>query len=221
MNPGVHVSLSILDSLVCMPSSGISGSYGSSVSSFLRESPHCSVKKKYKILQFVWCRCSFIQLLMHAGSAVTPWTVAHQLLCPWDFLGKNTGVSCHFLLQGIFSTQGLKPHLLWLLHWQVDSLPLSHLLLRLSGDKVPTPIDIYENMHNPVKSHRHSNRHLLFSMAAVYMFISHWWRWCSSRKGLKCIVTSWKRLWWFQTTLWCMHEFVVEQGSLPIKFIKH
>ena len=35
MNIGVHVSLSILDSLVCMPSSGISGSYGSSISSFL------------------------------------------------------------------------------------------------------------------------------------------------------------------------------------------
>ena len=36
MNIGVHVSLSILVSSVCMPSSGIAGSYGSSVSSFLR-----------------------------------------------------------------------------------------------------------------------------------------------------------------------------------------
>ena len=36
MNTGVHVSLSILVSLVCMPSSGIAGSYGSSISSFLR-----------------------------------------------------------------------------------------------------------------------------------------------------------------------------------------
>ena len=36
MNIGVHVSLSIMVSLVCMPSSGISGSYGSSISSFLR-----------------------------------------------------------------------------------------------------------------------------------------------------------------------------------------
>ena len=36
MNIGVHVSLSILASLVCMPSSGIAGSYGSSISSFLR-----------------------------------------------------------------------------------------------------------------------------------------------------------------------------------------
>ena len=36
MNIGVHVSLSILDSLECMPSSGIAGSYGSSISRFLR-----------------------------------------------------------------------------------------------------------------------------------------------------------------------------------------
>jgi len=35
MNNGVHMSLSILVSLVCMPSSGIPGSYGSSISSFL------------------------------------------------------------------------------------------------------------------------------------------------------------------------------------------
>ena len=36
MNIGVHISLSILVSIVSMPSSGISGSYGSSISSFLR-----------------------------------------------------------------------------------------------------------------------------------------------------------------------------------------
>ena len=41
MNIGVHVSLAILVSSVCMPSSGISGSYGSSSSSFFKESPHC------------------------------------------------------------------------------------------------------------------------------------------------------------------------------------
>ena len=29
-----------------------------------------------------------------------------RLLCPWNFLGKNTGVGCYFLLQGIFLTQG-------------------------------------------------------------------------------------------------------------------
>ena len=36
MNTGVHVSLSDLVSSVCMPSSGIAGSYGSSISSFVR-----------------------------------------------------------------------------------------------------------------------------------------------------------------------------------------
>ena len=30
-----------------------------------------------------------------------------RLLRPWDFPGKNTGVGCHFLLQGIFPNQGL------------------------------------------------------------------------------------------------------------------
>ena len=50
-----------------------------------------------------------------------------RLLCPWDFPGKNTGVGCHFLLQGIFPTQGSNLRLRCLLHWQVDSLPLGHL----------------------------------------------------------------------------------------------
>ena len=54
---------------------------------------------------------------------VTPWTVFTRFLCPWDFLGKNTGEGCHFLFQWIFPAQELK---LCLLHWQVDSFPLSH-----------------------------------------------------------------------------------------------
>ena len=32
-----------------------------------------------------------------------------RLLFPWDFPGKNPGVGCHFLLQGIFPIQGLNP----------------------------------------------------------------------------------------------------------------
>ena len=46
-----------------------------------------------------------------------------SLLSPWDYLGKNTGVGCHALLQGIFPTQGFSPCLLRLLHWQAGSLP--------------------------------------------------------------------------------------------------
>ena len=35
-----------------------------------------------------------------------------MLFCPWHFPGKNTGMSCYFLFQGIFLTQGLNPCLL-------------------------------------------------------------------------------------------------------------
>ena len=41
-----------------------------------------------------------------------------------DSPGKNTGVGCHALLQGIFPAQGLNLSLLHLLHWQAGSLPL-------------------------------------------------------------------------------------------------
>ena len=41
-----------------------------------------------------------------------------------DSPGKNTGVDCHALLQGILPTQRSNPHLLRLLHWQGSSLPL-------------------------------------------------------------------------------------------------
>ena len=44
-----------------------------------------------------------------------------RLLYPWDFPGKNPGVGCHALLQGIFLTQGLN---LWLLHLQASCLTL-------------------------------------------------------------------------------------------------
>ena len=46
-----------------------------------------------------------------------------RLLCPWNSPGKNTGVGCHFILQGIFPTQGLNSRLLHLRHWQADSFP--------------------------------------------------------------------------------------------------
>ena len=54
------------------------------------------------ILGCVW---SFSHSVM-SDSFATPWTVACQAPRPWDFPGKNTGGGCHFLLQGIFSTQG-------------------------------------------------------------------------------------------------------------------
>ena len=49
-----------------------------------------------------------------------PGSSAHGIL-----QGKNTGVGCHDLLQGIFPTQGLNLNLICLLHWQEGSLPLA------------------------------------------------------------------------------------------------
>ena len=46
-----------------------------------------------------------------------------MLLCPWDFLGKSTGVGCHFLLQRIFPTQESNPGLL---HCRQTLYHLSH-----------------------------------------------------------------------------------------------
>jgi hypothetical protein len=41
------------------------------------------------------------------------------------FQVKNTGVGCHFLLKGIFPIKGINLSLLYLLHWQEDTLLLS------------------------------------------------------------------------------------------------
>ena len=40
-----------------------------------------------------------VKLLSCVRLFANPWTVAYQLLHPWDFPGKGTGVGCHFLLQ--------------------------------------------------------------------------------------------------------------------------
>ena len=58
-----------------------------------------------------------------------------RLLCPWDFPPENTGVGFHFLLQGIFPTQGSN---LCLLHWQAGSLPLNQ-----QGNCAKSCMDIY------------------------------------------------------------------------------
>ena len=58
---------------------------------------------------------------------------------PWDFPGKSTGVGCHFLLQGIFPTQGLKPGLSHckqiLYHLSHQGSPILLLLLYIAINK--------------------------------------------------------------------------------------
>ena len=69
---------------------------------------------------------------MCAGAQSCPTLRPHELsparlFCSWDYPSKNTGVGCHLFLQEISPTQGSNLGLLCLLHWQVGSLPLSHL----------------------------------------------------------------------------------------------
>ena len=68
---------------------------------------------------------------MHVFSVVsdsaTLWIIATRLLCPWDSPGKNPGVGCCSLLQGIFLTQEWNPELWHLLHCRQVLNPLSHL----------------------------------------------------------------------------------------------
>ena len=64
-----------------------------------------------------------VQSLSRVRRFVTPWTEPARLLHPWYFPSRSTGVGCHFLLQGISLDQGSNPYLL---HWQADSLRLSH-----------------------------------------------------------------------------------------------
>ena len=97
------------------------------------ESSHVEVRPKYSSTLVYLYLPTFLSLspflciwtLCTVWNLATPWTIAARLLSTWDFSSKNTGVSCHFLLQGIFSTQGSNQHLFCLLNCQVDSLPLA------------------------------------------------------------------------------------------------
>ena len=68
-----------------------------------------------------WAEEGYTQLF------ATPWTVAHQALCPWDSLGKNTGGGLPWPPPEDLPNPGTKPASLASHELQVDSLQLSHL----------------------------------------------------------------------------------------------
>ena len=84
--------------------------------------PHYIQTALWSSLLFFFPLCSVTKLcptLCDSMNYSPPGSSVHG-----DSPGKNTGVGCHFLLQGICLTQRSN---LYLLHWQADSLPPSHL----------------------------------------------------------------------------------------------
>ena len=73
--------------------------------------------KTSKFLKFpkVWvcvCVCVCVSCSVVSDSLWTHGLWLARVLCPWNSPGKNTGVGCCSLLQGIFPTQRLNPGLL-------------------------------------------------------------------------------------------------------------
>ena len=65
-----------------------------------------------KCLQNIWVKRLKVKEKWSRSVFATPWTVAHQAPLSMEFSRQESGVGCHFLLQGIFLTQGSNPSLL-------------------------------------------------------------------------------------------------------------
>ena len=147
-----------------------------------------------------------VKSLSRAWLFATPWIVAcTKLLCPWGFQGKSTGVGCHFLLQGIFSTQGSNPGLshcrqtlYCLSHQSIDThnyftchililtfITLGYLsIIFLNGTSEFHISKFVLYMHSHIKC----KPLLLFSMSCPSDLISHWFSpkdpWCQLTSSL-------------------------------------
>ena len=84
-----------------------------------------------------------------------------RLLCQWNFPGKNTGVGCHFLLQGIFPTQGSNLCLLCL-------PPCSQILSRISKN--------HYYLKNTIRARNVSHSHFLKKRKHNTLFFKYFWK---------------------------------------------
>ena len=109
-----------------------------------------------------------------------------RLLCPWNFPGKllfhykNLGVGCHFLLQRIFQPRD-QTHLLHLLLWQVDSLPLSHLGSSFAIYTQQMFYKIFQRICMSVKSLKPV---IVQSLSGVLLFATPWATACQASPSL-------------------------------------
>ena len=111
------------------------------------------------------------------------WLEPARLLCPWDSPGKNTGVGCCTLLQGIFLTQGLNSCLLkilycrWILyHWATGETPsLSHLTPNTGLWEsvivfLKLRILLVTVQHPPSPSHTHTHTHTKKRILSFWLY---------------------------------------------------
>ena len=108
------------------------------------------------------CMC-VLSCVSHVHLCATLWIAGSS---PWDFLGKNTGVGCHFLFQGIFLTQGQNPCIL-------------HLPALVCGFFITSTIweahmHIYIYIHTHTQAHTHTYMEMIlnFHYAIYFLFYS-------------------------------------------------
>ena len=110
---------------------------------------------------YVCCVCSVMSnFLWPFGMKLS------RLLCPWDASGKNTGVGCHYLLQGIFPTQGLNPHLL---HCRQ--------ILSLLSQQGSLQNAIYTKFYQPIfcqKSAPYQKAQKMTTISTIFIMFSMW-----------------------------------------------
>ena len=122
LNPGKHIYHGLCEAWAGVPKEAYSKPWPENTRR--PENVSLGVTKSYIICYAAICRqynhAKLLQLCLFA----TQWTVAHQASPSMGFSRQETGVGCHFFLQGIFTTQRSNLQLLSLLHWQEGSLPL-------------------------------------------------------------------------------------------------
>ena len=114
-----------------------------------------------------------------------------RFLCLWNSSGKNTGVGCHFPLQGIFPTQG-------------SNLGLPHcrqLLYHLSHFYAPS----FHKFHSNLVFGQWIIQKCIFSILCVCL--------CVCVLFWHFILLRWEKIFYIRYSFVCRHSFVIERIS--------